>query len=638
MKLFRRFTALMLAVTLSLTTFAAAARDWAAVEVADKAGATVKGIVYAGDEPLRGVAVSDGAEIVFTDAEGRYWLPTDKRSGSVFITIPSGYEVSADGVFPRFWAALEAPAKEVERHDFALTKVDNDHHVMLAVTDIHLSNQNSDIEQFCTRFIPDVRAVAESFGDTPVYSLNMGDSAWDGYWYTNRYSLKDFRRTMNIVGYPAQMFCAMGNHDNDGATIHSDSVDWAASAPYRRIIGPRYYSFNIGKVHYVVLDNLIYVNSPKKNSKDGIAGKRDYVRRVDSLQLDWLRRDLATVEDKSAPVVVAMHAATYRYNKFNDKVTAGLSDPAYSAELKACFDGFEEVHYVSGHIHKNLLARVDDRLIEHNIGAVCGSWWRTGANHFQMLGPDAGPNGYAIFTIDGKRMQWTYRSIEDGDKQFRAYDMNEVARYYTASEDVAEFLAHYPERHDFRKEAGAHGKDTWGIFRVHQFDKVEQFVICKPEESWAMHEYMIQNSREFYESLGLPYRVVNIVSGALNNAAAKKYDLEGWFPGYGTYRELVSCSNCTDYQSRAMEIRCGATKKSNEEKKYVHMLNSTLCALTRTLCCILENYQTPEGIKIPEKLLPYMDGITFLPFKRPIPQAMLKAREERLKEMKLGVC
>lgn len=191
---------------------------------------------------------------------------------------------------------------------------------------------------------------------------------------------------------------------------------------------------------------------------------------------------------------------------------------------------------------------------------------------------------------------------------------------------------------NFRKEAGAHGKDTWGIFRVHQFDKVEQFVICKPEESWDMHEYMIKNSREFYESLNLPYRVVNIVSGALNNAAAKKYDLEGWFPGYGTYRELVSCSNCTDYQSRAMEIRCGATKKSNEEKKYVHMLNSTLCALTRTLCCILENYQTPEGVKVPEALLPYMGGIDFLPFKRPIPQAMMKAREERLKEMKLRVC
>lgn len=453
MKLFRRFTTLFLMAALSLATLAAAAKDWASVAMADKAGATVMGIVYAGDKPLRGVAVSDGHEITLTDAGGRYWLSTDKRSGTVFITIPSGYEVPADGVFPRFWAALEAPAGEVERHDFALTKVDNDRHVMLAVTDIHLSNQNCDLEQFCTRFIPSVKEVAKSFDDTRVYSLNMGDSAWDGYWYSNRYALPDFKRTMNIAGYPVQVFCAMGNHDNDGATIHSDSVDWAASAPFRHIIGPRYYSFNIGKVHYVVLDNLVYVNTPKNDRSDKISGKRDYIRRVDSLQLDWLRRDLAMVEDKSAPVVVAMHAATYRYNKFNDKVTAGLSDPSYSAELKACFDGFKDVHYVSGHIHKNLLARVDDHLIEHNVGAVSGSWWRTGYNHFQMLGPDGGPCGYEVFTADGKNMHWYYRSIEDGDKQFRAFDMNEVAGYYASSEDVAEFLKHYPERHDFRKEA-----------------------------------------------------------------------------------------------------------------------------------------------------------------------------------------
>lgn len=444
---------LLLAAVLTLMT--ATAKDWASVALADRPGATVKGIVYAGDKPLKGVAVSDGVSITLTDAEGRYWLPTDKRSGSVFISIPSGYEVSADGVFPRFWAALEAPAGEVERHDFPLTEVDNDRHVMLAVTDIHLSNQNSDLEQFCTRFIPDVKQVAAGFGDTPVYTLNMGDSSWDAYWYSNRYSLKDFRRTMNIVGYPSQMFCAMGNHDNDGATIHSDSVDFAASAPFRKIIGPRYYSFNIGKVHYVVLDNLIYVNTPKKSSgSDGIAGKRDYIRRVDPVQLEWLRRDLALVKDKSAPVVVAMHAAAFRYKFVTDEVQPGFSQPAYSEELKACFDGFKDVHFVSGHIHRNLLSRVNEHLIEHNMGAVCGSWWRTGANHFQMLGPDAGPNGYTIFTIDGKRMEWTYRSIEDGDKQFRACDMNEVARYYAASEDLAEFLKHYPERRDFRKEAG----------------------------------------------------------------------------------------------------------------------------------------------------------------------------------------
>ena len=184
---------------------------------------------------------------------------------------------------------------------------------------------------------------------------------------------------------------------------------------------------------------------------------------------------------------------------------------------------------------------------------------------------------------------------------------------------------------NFRKEAGAHGKDTWGIFRVHQFDKVEQFMITKPEDSWEAHEYLIKNCRDFYESLGLPYRVVNIVSGALNNAAAKKYDLEGWFPGYQNYRELVSCSNCTDYQSRAMEIRCGATKKNNEDKKYVHMLNSTLCALTRTLCCILENYQTPEGIKIPTVLQMLMGGKEFIPFTRELPKTLVKARNERIK-------
>lgn len=113
----------------------------------------------------------------------------------------------------------------------------------------------------------------------------------------------------------------------------------------------------------------------------------------------------------------------------------------------------------------------------------------------------------------------------------------------------------------FRKEAGAHGKDTWGIFRVHQFEKIEQFCITRPEDSWQMLEDMILLSEEFYKSLGLPYRVISIVSGALNDAAAKKYDLEAWFPGYEDYRELVSCSNCTDFQARNLGIRCGSKKK-----------------------------------------------------------------------------
>lgn len=160
----------------------------------------------------------------------------------------------------------------------------------------------------------------------------------------------------------------------------------------------------------------------------------------------------------------------------------------------------------------------------------------------------------------------------------------------------------------FRQEVGSHGRDTRGIFRVHQFEKIEQFCITEPgnNKSWEMLEEMIGNAEEFNKALGIPYRVITIVSGALNNAAAKKYDLEAWFPGSGAFRELVSCSNCLDYQSRRLRIRYGLTKKMNEEAKYVHMLNATMCATTRTICAILENYQVEDGVLIPDILKPFM--------------------------------
>ncbi|KCV73237.1 seryl-tRNA synthetase [Fonticula alba] len=169
----------------------------------------------------------------------------------------------------------------------------------------------------------------------------------------------------------------------------------------------------------------------------------------------------------------------------------------------------------------------------------------------------------------------------------------------------------------FRKEAGAHGKDTWGIFRVHQFEKVEQFIFCAPDKSWEMFDEMIGSAEEFYQSLEIPYRVVNIASGALNNAAAKKLDLEAWFPAFGAYRELVSCSNCTDYQSRNLEIRYGNKTMHGKDKVYVHCLNATLTATERTLCCLLENYQTPEGLRVPTVLQPFV-GVDFIPYVKPL--------------------
>ncbi|KAK2851032.1 hypothetical protein Q5P01_007308 [Channa striata] len=160
----------------------------------------------------------------------------------------------------------------------------------------------------------------------------------------------------------------------------------------------------------------------------------------------------------------------------------------------------------------------------------------------------------------------------------------------------------------FRQEVGSHGRDTRGIFRVHQFEKIEQFVYASPHDgkSWEMFDEMIGTAEEFYQSLGIPYRIVNIVSGALNHAASKKLDLEAWFPGSGAFRELVSCSNCTDYQARRLRIRYGQTKKMMDKAEFVHMLNATMCATTRVMCAILENYQTEEGIVVPEKLREFM--------------------------------
>ena len=156
----------------------------------------------------------------------------------------------------------------------------------------------------------------------------------------------------------------------------------------------------------------------------------------------------------------------------------------------------------------------------------------------------------------------------------------------------------------FRKEAGAHGRDTKGIFRVHQFEKVEQFVFSKPEDSWKEHEMMIRNAEEFFQSLEIPYRVVLLCSGDLGKTSAKTYDLEAWFPAQNTYREVVSCSNCLDYQARRLMIKY--RDKPNEESKFVHTLNSTLVATERTLIAIMENHQNEDNsISIPKVLRPY---------------------------------
>jgi len=160
----------------------------------------------------------------------------------------------------------------------------------------------------------------------------------------------------------------------------------------------------------------------------------------------------------------------------------------------------------------------------------------------------------------------------------------------------------------FRRESGAAGRDTRGIFRLHQFDKLEMFSFCNPDESWEEHDYLFAREEALIQELGIPYRVVNVCSGDLGASAAKKYDIEAWFPGQERYREITSCSNTTDYQSRRLKIRM----KDEKGNRLLHTLNGTAVAVQRTLIAIMENFQQEDGtVRVPDALVPYTGFETF---------------------------
>lgn len=193
--------------------------------------------------------------------------------------------------------------------------------------------------------------------------------------------------------------------------------------------------------------------------------------------------------------------------------------------------------------------------------------------------------------------------IATSEHPMAAMHMNEV---FTVDELPLKYVGVSP---CFRKEAGAHGRDTKGIFRTHQFNKVEQFAFCLPEQSWGIHEELVRNAEELVQKLGLPYRVVNVCTGDIGTTAAKTYDVEAWMPAQNRYREIISCSNCTDYQARGLNIRY-REKEGAPPKGFVHTLNSTAIATGRTIVAILENFQQEDGsVTVPEVLRPYMGGI-----------------------------
>ncbi len=192
--------------------------------------------------------------------------------------------------------------------------------------------------------------------------------------------------------------------------------------------------------------------------------------------------------------------------------------------------------------------------------------------------------------------------IATSEQPLAAYHFDEILQPDELPKKYAGFST------NFRREAGKHGTETRGIWRVHQFEKVEQFIFCEPDQSWDLHEELLTNAETIMQQLELPYRVVNVCTGDLGDTAAKKYDIEVWRPPLQEYGEVVSCSNCTDYQARKIKARI----RRSEENETLHTLNATALATSRIMTAIVENNQTENGIRIPEALQPYMNGQEFI--------------------------
>ncbi len=449
---------------LALATLSVAAQSTFNSALPAKAakGATVYGVVECDGKPLAGVAVSDGYSITTTDKRGNYSLTSEKKNGYVFITIPSCYEALTEGddVVPQFWATLTAEPTVAERHDFALKAVDNSRHVIVAAADIHISNHHNDLKCFRDVFVPKLKSEIEQYraAGIPVYTLCLGDSSHEIYWYDYLTDIGCFRKTLAQIGYPTQFFNIMGNHDNDGATPYGENTDFEATAKYRKAFGPTYYSINIGSCHYVMLDNIRYINAPGGKKAKGIVGSRNYKVDLTKEQLEWLKKDLEMVTDKSTPIIICGHSPMFQYkNGMNGVVVSRLQEQS-ATELKALLKDFTTVHILGGHTHRNRVTTCSTdttqpeiaNITDHNIVAVSGSLWYSSGFGGPMLGSLGEPAGCKIFTINNRDIKWYFNPTQfSTDTQFRCFDMNTVRDYFKKNGEVKVFLDHFPKRTNY---------------------------------------------------------------------------------------------------------------------------------------------------------------------------------------------
>ena len=386
--------------------------------------AVVTGRVTCAGEPVAGVSISDGNIVVQTDADGNYSLKSKLALEYVFMSVPSGYEVHADGIIPRFFKRISPDVKNAVA-DFELVRVDQKKCNIIVYNDIHLvgDKKEKDLEQARTGFFPDVIAEYEKLNDVPVYALTVGDMTSDNKWYTHNYALPEYLQEMS--DFPVPVYHSMGNHDND---MRAGGGDFNSSSTFRKVVGPNYYSLNIGAYHIIVLDNIFYDNPFDENGI--VKSARGYHTHLDDMQFKWLREDLKTVPTDT-PIMIVAHAPFTRIlgvENEEDVTKDGFTGGYYANDIVNLFRKFPSVHILTGHTHENYFAQIDDKVLEHNNIAVSGASWKTHSICGLNLIRDGVPGGYSVYTIDGDELSWYYKAVgfEKDECQFRAYDMNVV--------------------------------------------------------------------------------------------------------------------------------------------------------------------------------------------------------------------
>ena len=372
-------------------------------------GSTVWGLVSCEGKGIPGVVVSDGVEVVATDSRGVYQMHSAKQNGYVFISVPSGYEVAARGVLPQFHKQVAKSAYVCERIDFNLYESgDQTNHTMLYFGDMHMANRTKDRAQFRT-FTSEINEYMKANSAAKVYAITLGDMTWDQFWYTNAYGFDEYLNDVNAIE-GLQIFHTIGNHDHD----MNATGDFYTVAKFREKICPNYYSFNVGDIHYVVLDDIECTNASASTTDGSV---RSYKNNLTSEILDWLKKDLSFVS-KTTPLVVTLHAPVHDRNG-----NAGLGNN--SVFLSLIYDYNTTI--VSGHSHV-LYNVVKSKYVEQNSGAVCAAWWWAGKyNPTFNIGTDGAPNGYRITSVSGKEQNSLFKAIgRPEDYQFRAYDRNSI--------------------------------------------------------------------------------------------------------------------------------------------------------------------------------------------------------------------